>query len=162
MFYVPKFKKRHVPVKHTALPHLARPTLNELQRYQHEKTSLKCVRAQSPTGLALVPCTLNAVYKRRCWLPQTNKQKNSWWILKHHATWISTRNAILYKEPFFPWKTKEKRLALRARAAHYYFSPKSAGVEKQNWGLFFQIVRVPYAETFFSTFFVKMMRRTRT
>ena len=120
-FYIlrPEIQKKPCACKTHALPHLARPTLNELQRCQHEKTSLKCVRAQSPTGLALVPCTLNAVYKRRCWLPQTNKQKNSWCILKHHATWISTRNAILYKEPFFPWKTKEKRLALRARAPHY-------------------------------------------
>ena len=41
--------------KHT-LPRLARSTINELQQNQHEKASLVCVRVQSPSGLALVPC----------------------------------------------------------------------------------------------------------
>ena len=46
--------------KHT-LPRLARSTLNELQQKQHEKASLVCVRVQSPSGLALVPCALSMV-----------------------------------------------------------------------------------------------------
>ena len=46
--------------KHT-LPRLARSTLNESQQKQHEKASLVCVRVQSPSGLALVPCALSMV-----------------------------------------------------------------------------------------------------
>ena len=46
--------------KHT-FTRLARSTLNELQQNQHEKASLLCVRVQSPSGLALVPCTLSMV-----------------------------------------------------------------------------------------------------
>ena len=45
------------------LPHLARPTANELPPHQHEKVSFVCVRVQSPTGLELVPCALSAVDK---------------------------------------------------------------------------------------------------
>ena len=52
-------RPRHAP-KHT-LPRLARLTLNELQQNQHEKASLVCVRVQSPSGLALVPCALSMV-----------------------------------------------------------------------------------------------------
>ena len=37
----------------------ASPTLKELQQNQHEKASLVCVRVQSPSGLALVPCALS-------------------------------------------------------------------------------------------------------
>ena len=46
--------------KHT-FPRLARSTVNELQQNQHEKASLVCVRVQSPSGLALVPCALSMV-----------------------------------------------------------------------------------------------------
>ena len=46
--------------KHT-LPRLARSTLNELPQKQREKASLVCVRVQSPSGLALVPCALSMV-----------------------------------------------------------------------------------------------------
>ena len=47
------------------LPHLDRPTLNDLQSHRHERVSLVCVRAQSPPGLALVSCALlKAVDKR--------------------------------------------------------------------------------------------------
>ena len=46
--------------KHT-LPRLARSTLNELQQNQHEKASSVCLRVQSPSGLALVPCALSMV-----------------------------------------------------------------------------------------------------
>ena len=52
-------RPRHAS-KHT-LPRLARSTLNELQQNQHEKASLVCVRIQSPSGLALVPCALSMV-----------------------------------------------------------------------------------------------------
>ena len=45
------------------LPHLAPPTLRDLQPHQHENVSSVCVRAQSPPGLALVPCALSAVDK---------------------------------------------------------------------------------------------------
>ena len=46
--------------KHT-FPCLARSTLNELQQNQDKKASLVCVRAQSPSGLAFVPCALSMV-----------------------------------------------------------------------------------------------------
>ena len=46
--------------KHT-LPRLVRSTLNELQQKQHENASLVCVRVQSPSRLALVPCALSMV-----------------------------------------------------------------------------------------------------
>ena len=54
-----KERPRHA-YKHT-LPRLARSTLNELQQNQDEKASLVCVRVQSPSGLALVPCALSMV-----------------------------------------------------------------------------------------------------
>ena len=60
--------------KHT-FPHLPPPTLNELQQNQHEKASLVCVREQSPSGLALVPCALSMVDlsgQLQCWI-HTNK-----------------------------------------------------------------------------------------
>ena len=56
--------------KHT-LPRLARSTLNELQQIQNEQASLVCVRVQSPSGLALVPCALSVVDlsgQLRCWI----------------------------------------------------------------------------------------------
>ena len=46
--------------KHT-FPRMARSTPNELQQNQDEKASLVCVRVQSPSGLALVPCALSMV-----------------------------------------------------------------------------------------------------
>ena len=56
-----RFARSALPhYKHT-LPRLARSTLNELQQNHHEKASLVCVRAQSPSGLALVPCALSMV-----------------------------------------------------------------------------------------------------
>ena len=56
----PGMPKKRPHYKHT-LPRLARSTLNELQQKQHEKASLVCVRVQSPSGLALVPCGLSMV-----------------------------------------------------------------------------------------------------
>ena len=52
--------KKRPHYKHT-FPRLARSTLNESQQNQHEKASLVCVRVQSPSGLALVPCALSMV-----------------------------------------------------------------------------------------------------
>ena len=56
-------RPRHA-YKHT-LTRLARSTLNELQQNQHDKASLVCVRVQSPSGLALVPCAFG--YGRPKW-----------------------------------------------------------------------------------------------
>ena len=55
------FKKRPRHASKHTLPRLARSTLNELQQNQHEKASLVCVRVQSLSGLALVPCALSMV-----------------------------------------------------------------------------------------------------
>ena len=52
--------KKRSHYKHT-LPCLARSTYNQLQQEQHDKASLVCVRVQSPSGLALVPCALSMV-----------------------------------------------------------------------------------------------------
>ena len=50
-------------------------------------------------------------------------------VVKHHPTWISTRNASRYEEPFFSVeKSMKKRLALRARAAHYDTRTTAAAV----------------------------------
>ena len=54
----PSFQTRRNASKHT-LPRRARSPLNEFQQNQHEKSSLVCVREQSPSGLALVPCALS-------------------------------------------------------------------------------------------------------
>ena len=56
----PGMPKRRPHYKHT-LPRLAQSTINELQQNQHEKASLVCLRVQSPSGLALVPCALSMV-----------------------------------------------------------------------------------------------------
>ena len=55
----PGMPKQTVSV--ASLPRLARSTLNDLQQKQHENVSLVCVRVQSPSGLALVPCALSMV-----------------------------------------------------------------------------------------------------
>ena len=60
-------------------PRLGRSTLNELQQNQDEKASLVCVRVQSPSGLALVPCAFE--YDRRKW-PITmlnHTEKHPWY-----------------------------------------------------------------------------------
>ena len=71
--------KKRSHYKHT-LPCLARSTYNQLQQEQHDKASLVCVRVQSPSGLALVPCALSMVDlsgQLRCWITQTSVvQKN--------------------------------------------------------------------------------------
>ena len=56
--------------KHT-LTRQARSILNDLQQNEHEKASLVCVRVQSPSGPALVPCALSMVDlsgQLRCWI----------------------------------------------------------------------------------------------
>ena len=56
-----RFTPSALPHYKHRLPRLARSTLNELQQNEHEKASLVCVRVQSPSGLALVPCALSMV-----------------------------------------------------------------------------------------------------
>ena len=63
IFYGSVFFNHGPAMRLHTLPHLARPTQDDLQRHQHEKVSLVCVRAQSPPGLALVSCALSAVDK---------------------------------------------------------------------------------------------------
>ena len=97
--------------KHT-FPLLARSTLNELQQNQHEKASLVCVRVQSPSGLALVPCALSMVDlsgQLRCWITQTSLVQNNVWffILAPYAR--TTR----YEEAFLP-KGKKRPRSLRS------------------------------------------------
>ena len=60
--YSPRFFKHSpaMPLKtNVAAP--GSTNSDDLQQDQHEKASLLFVRAQSPSGLALVPCALNAV-----------------------------------------------------------------------------------------------------
>ena len=113
--------------KHT-LPRLARSTLNELQQNQHEKASLVCVRVQSPSGLAMVPCALSMVDlsgQLRCWITHTQTS-----LVQINALFFERSEFLIYfwhpmlvrpvmKRLFFPWKTKEKK-ARFARAPHYY------------------------------------------
>ena len=100
--------------KHT-LPRLARSTLNELQQNQHEKASLVCVRVQSPSGMALVPCALSMVDlsgQLRCWITHTYLvQKNVLFFIfgtlcSYHPLWRGF---------FFLGKPRKKRLASLAR-----------------------------------------------
>ena len=98
--------------KHT-LPRLARSTLNELQQKQHEKASLECVRVQSPSGLALMPCALSMVDlsgQLRCWITQINipgtEKCFDFWFLAPYAR--TTR----YEEAFLP-KGKKRPRSLR-------------------------------------------------
>ena len=104
----------------TWLPRLARSTLNDLQQNQHEKASLVCVRVQSPSELALVPCALSMVDlsgQLRCWITHTCLvQKNV--LFSIFGTLCSYDP--LWRGFFFPWKTKEK-MALFSRAPHDYW-----------------------------------------
>ena len=77
------FKKRPRHASKHALPRLARSTLNQLQQNQHEKASLVCVRVQSPSGLALVPCALSMVDlggQLRCLITQTPLVQDNVWF----------------------------------------------------------------------------------
>ena len=98
--------------KHT-LPRQARSTLNELQQNQHEKAPLVCVRVQSPSGLALVPCAFSMVDlsgQLRCWITHPCHRKMFCFLfLAPYAR--KTR----YEEAFFPWKPRKKRLASLGR-----------------------------------------------
>ena len=102
------------------LPRLARSTLNDVQQNQHEKASLVCVRVQSPSELALVPCALSMVDlsgQLRCWITHTCLvQKNV--LFSIFGTLCSYDP--LWRGFFFPWKTKEK-MALFSRAPHDYW-----------------------------------------
>ena len=75
-------RKKRPRCKHT-LPRLARSTINELQQNQHEKAWLECVRVQSPSGLALVPCALSMVDlggQLRCLITQTPLVQDNVWF----------------------------------------------------------------------------------
>ena len=101
------------------LPRLARSTLNELQQNQHEKASLVCVRVQSPSGLALVPCALSTVdvsVQLRCWITHTNMPGTEQCLIFIFGTLCSYDP--LWRGFLFPWKTKGKK-ARFARLPHY-------------------------------------------
>ena len=66
----------------TRFPRLSRSTLNELQQNQHEKASIVCVRVQSPSGLALVPCALSMFDlsgQLRCWITHIPESHTHAW-----------------------------------------------------------------------------------
>ena len=94
------------PTKH-ALPRLTRSTLNELQQNQHEKASLVCVRVQSPSGLALVPCALSMVDlsgQFRCWITHTITQTQNHTKTqshKHTITQTHTKTSLIQKNVLF-------------------------------------------------------------
>ena len=84
-------------------PRLARSTLNELQQNQHEKTSLVCVRVQSPSGLAMIGA-VRVEYGRPKWpitmLNHTDMVQNDVFIFycRHPTHALTTR----YEEVFLP------------------------------------------------------------
>ena len=91
-------------------PRLGRSTLNELQQNQDEKASLVCVRVQSPSGLALVPCAFE--YDRRKW-PITmlnHTEKHPWY-----------RKVIVFF--FFFWHPTLVRCAISPGAVSPAVSP---------------------------------------
>ena len=104
--------KKRPHYKHT-FPRLARSTLNELQQNQHEKASLVCVRLQSPTGLALVPCALSMVDVRgqlRSWI--TQRDKHPWY---RKMIFILIFGTLRSYDPlgrgFFAWRQKMASVA---------------------------------------------------
>ena len=100
--------------KHT-FTRLARSTLNELRQNQHEKASLVCVRVQSPSGLALVPCALSMVDLSgyvRCLI--THIQNNVLFFILFLAPYART---TCYDEAFFSLENQGKTGSLRSRAS---------------------------------------------
>ena len=107
--------------KHT-FPRLARSTLNELQQNQHEKASLLCVRVQSPSGLALVPCAsfmVDLSGQLRCWITHTylnHTHKLPWYRILFFCYFRHTMLVRpVMKRLFFLGKPRKKRLASLAR-----------------------------------------------
>ena len=100
--------------EHT-LPRLARSTLNELQQSQHEKASLVCVRVQSLSGLALVPCALSMVDlsgQLRCWITHTYRKN----VFVFHF-WHRMLVRPVMKRLFFPLENQGRKGSLRSRAS---------------------------------------------
>ena len=103
------------------LPRLARSTLNELQQNQHEKASLVCVRVQSPSGVALVPCALSMVDlsgQLRCCITQASLvQKNVCVCVFFFLAPAPYARTTRYERGcfFFLGKPRKKRLASLAR-----------------------------------------------
>ena len=110
--------------KHT-LPRLARLTLNELQQNQHEKASLECVRVQSSSGLALVPCALSIVDlsgQLWCWITHNHTHKHDWYIIMfcfyfRHPMLVRPFVKRLFWEAFFSFANQGKKGSLRSRAS---------------------------------------------
>ena len=106
--------------KHT-LPRLARSSLNELQQKQHKKASLVCVRVQSPSGLALVPCALNMVDlsgQWRCWIRDVYRKM--FFISYFSALYARTTR---YEEAFLPKGNKWPRSLRSLDVAFVRFIP---------------------------------------
>ena len=114
----------HVPKHVAASTVVARPTLYELQPHQHEKVSIVCVCActePAGTGTGAV-CALSAVDKRGRKQSMLNLSRwHSATVVTHNKQKNYARGTLLSydEEALFPWKTKKKRLAHRARAPHY-------------------------------------------
>ena len=106
-----------------ALPHLARPTVNELPPRQYEKASFVRVRAQSPPELELVPCALSALDKRG---------RKKWRIMMTtHKQGISKQGTLPsyaspYEDFFFRRKTKRKKNARFTIIARAPVLPRSS------------------------------------
>ena len=111
--------------KHT-FPRLARSTLNlnELQQNQHEMASLVCVRVQSPSGLALVPCALSMVNlsgQLRCLITHTNTNthKHPWYRTMFGFYFLAPdARTTRIEEALFSLENQGKK-ARFARAPHY-------------------------------------------
>ena len=115
--------------KHT-LPRLARSTLNEIQQNQHEKALLVCLRVQSPSGLALVPCALSMVDlsgQLQCWITHTQSHAQTHYHTHKHTSlvrnnvWLFIFGILCSYDPlwrgFFSLENQEKKGLLRSRAS---------------------------------------------
>ena len=107
------------------LTHVAEPGSINSKRItakQHEKASLVCVRVQSPSGLALVPCELSMVDlsgQLRCRITHTylnHTHKHPWYriMFVFLATYARTTR---YEEAFFSLENQRKIGPLRSRAS---------------------------------------------
>ena len=109
--------------KHT-LPRLARSTLDKLKQNQHEKASLVCVRVQSPSGLALVPCALSMVDlsgQLRCRITHTSlnhTHKHPWYRIMFGFLFLAPyARTTRCEEAFFSLENQGKIDSLRSRAS---------------------------------------------
>ena len=84
---------------------------------QQEKASLVCVRVQSPSGLALVPCALSMVDlsgQLRCWMTHTQTWYRKMFCFLFLAPYARTTR---YEKAFFPLENQGKKGSLRSRAS---------------------------------------------